>query len=79
MNLEQLKNRIILNINNGEKLGILGNCDLQIDEKQGKIEAVLIPQGKTRTFFSGEVQYLKIPWDSIVKIGMDTIMVDIEK
>ncbi|WP_290772805.1 YlmC/YmxH family sporulation protein [Anaerofustis sp.] len=79
MNLSQLKDRIIVNINNGEKLGILGNCDLQIDEKEGKIEAVLIPQGKARTFFSGEIQYLTIPWESIVKIGMDTIMIDIKK
>ena len=79
MHLEELKNRIIVNINNGEKLGVLGNCDLKIDEKQGKIEAVLIPQGKARKFFSGEIEYLTIPWDSIVKIGMDTIMVNLEK
>ena len=52
---------------------------MKIDEKEGKIEAVLIPQGKARTFFSGEIQYLTIPWESIVKIGMDTIMVDIKK
>ena len=78
MNLSGLKDRIIININNGEKLGILGNCDLKIDEKQGKIVAVLIPQGKVKTFFSGEIQYLTVPWENIVKIGMDTIMINLE-
>ena len=78
MKLSDLKDRIIVNINNGEKMGVLGNCDLKINEKEGKIEAVLIPQGKVRTFFSGEVQYRAIAWENIVKIGMDTIMVDIK-
>ena len=67
MHLEELKNRIIVNINNGEKLGVLGNCDLKIDEKQGKIEAVLIPQGKARKFFSIKLRiYLLLVGDIII-------------
>lgn len=76
MNLSDLKDRIIVNMNNGEKIGILGSCDLQIDEKKGTIIAVLVPKGKTRSFFSGEVEYMVIPWEKIVKIGMDTIMIN---
>lgn len=79
MKLSDLKDRIIVNINNGEKMGVLGNCDLKIDEKEGKIEAVLIPQGKVRAFFSGEMEYTTVAWENIVKIGMDTIMVDYKK
>ncbi len=77
MEMSSLKDRVIININNGEKLGILGYCDLKIDEKEGKIISLLIPKRKFKMFFPSDSDYIEIPWEAIVKIGMDTIMVNI--
>lgn len=77
MRLSSLKDRAIININNGERMGTLAYCDLSIDENDGKILALLVPKRKLKVLFSNESDHIEIPWDKIVKIGIDTIMVDI--
>ena len=79
MKLSDLKDRVIINVNNGEKLGILGRCDLKIDSKEGTIKAILIPQGGIKQFFSLGSDYINVPWENIVQIGMDTIMVKLKE
>ncbi|MFZ7132110.1 MAG: YlmC/YmxH family sporulation protein [Eubacteriales bacterium] len=78
MRFEELKEREIININTGEKLGIFGNCDLDIDLSSGKIISLIISENTSLfSFFSKHDEYLKIPWEKIVKIGKDTIMISL--
>lgn len=78
MRFEELKDREIININTGEKLGVFGNCDLDIDITSGKIISLIISESTSIfTFFSKQEESLKIPWDKIVKIGKDTIMISL--
>lgn len=76
MRLSELSGKEIVDVKKAERLGILGQTDLEIDEKTGKIEALLIPSLKWFGFKrqGGEV---RVPWKYIKKIGNDMIIIDI--
>ncbi|MPW25825.1 YlmC/YmxH family sporulation protein [Alkalibaculum sp. M08DMB] len=78
MKYGELKEREIINVNTGEKLGIFGNCDLDIDISNGQITSLLISENSSFfSFFSKQEEYVVIPWEKIVKIGKDTIMISL--
>ncbi len=77
MTFFSMKNKTIINITTGEKIGLLGSCDLKVDEKDGRIEAILMPKSKFASLFSQESDYIEIPWSKIKKIGVDTIIVEL--
>ena len=72
-----MKNKAIIDIKTGEKLGLLRNCDLKIDEKTGRIEALLMPRSKFAVLFSQEADYVEIPWANIKKLGVDAILIEL--
>ena len=76
MLLGAMKNKVIINVITGEKIGYLRNCDLQINESDGKIEEILMPKNKLVGLFSQEDDYISIRWEQIVKIGADAILID---
>ena len=43
MKLSELGEKEVVNLNNGERLGILSDSDLVIDEGSGKIISILVP------------------------------------
>ena len=80
MKFGELRDREIINVQTGEKLGTFGDCELDIDISTGQIESIIVTGGGG-SFFSflgkqGEESTV-IPWDKIVKIGKDTIMVSL--
>lgn len=78
MKFGELRDREIINVNTGEKLGTFGNCDLDIDLATGQIIALLISEGASFfSFFSKQEECVVIPWEKIVKVGKDTIMVSL--
>ncbi|WP_141431273.1 YlmC/YmxH family sporulation protein [Bacillus sp. 03113] len=63
----------IVNVANGKKLGNIG--DIEINIVTGKIEAIIINgAGKVLGFF-GREEDIVIPWNNILKIGEDVILV----
>jgi YlmC/YmxH family sporulation protein len=72
--VSDLRNRDVINIVDGKRLGTI--CDLDLDLENGRVTAIVVP-GTTRLFglFGGGRDYV-IPWEKIVKIGVDTILVD---
>jgi len=76
MLLGNLRNKMIINVITGEKIGYLRNCDLQICDTDGRIEAILMPKNKLVGLFTQEEDYIRINWAEIVKIGPDTILVN---
>ena len=72
-----MRNKMIINVSTGEKLGLLKHCDLKVNEETGKIEAILMPKGRMTSFLVQESEYIEIPWENIVKLGTDTILVSI--
>lgn len=75
MRYKEISGKEIVNIRTGTRLGILGQSDLQIDEKTGKIESFLIP---SYTWFGMKRKNdaMLIPWDVVKKIGDDFILID---
>ena len=46
MNLSEIAGKEIVNLVTGERLGVVGECDLILDEVSGEILALLIPERK---------------------------------
>lgn len=46
MNLSEIAGKEIVNLVTGERLGVIGECDLILDETTGDILALLIPKEK---------------------------------
>ncbi|GAB3067027.1 YlmC/YmxH family sporulation protein [Virgibacillus ainsalahensis] len=77
MRYKDISGKEIVNINQGTRLGILGQTDLEINEKTGQIESFVIPNYKWFGL-KKEGEEKKIHWKSIRKIGDDMIMVELE-
>jgi len=67
--------RDVVNVVDGRRLGMIKDFDLDVEV--GRIRSVLLPgSGKILGFF-GRNDDLEIPWDNIIKIGVDVILVDL--
>ncbi|EJQ14423.1 YlmC/YmxH family sporulation protein [Bacillus cereus BAG3X2-1] len=66
----------VVNISDGKRLGNIGDIDFDIDT--GKIRAVIISkQTRMLGLFGKEVEFV-IPWEKIMKIGEDVILVRVD-
>lgn len=72
--ISELREREVINVNDGRRLGAIR--DLELDLEKGRIKAIIVPaSGRILGKFARSREYL-IPWEKIVKIGIDTILVD---
>ena len=68
------KQKEVININEGKILGFV--VDVQADFENGEIHSIIVAKsGKIFTNVMGKTN-LTIPWNKIVKIGEDVILVD---
>ncbi|ADG06545.1 YlmC/YmxH family sporulation protein [Kyrpidia tusciae] len=75
MKASELQAKDVVNIRDGARLGMVG--DLEIDLEQGVVRAIVVP-GTSRWFgLWRNGQEHVIPWDQIVKIGTDVILVEL--
>jgi len=71
-----LRAREVINIIDGRRLGFIGDLDIDLDA--GRVRAIVVPgQAKLLGLF-GRDNDVYIPWEKIVKIGADVILVDIQ-
>ncbi|MBM7557917.1 YlmC/YmxH family sporulation protein [Halanaerobacter jeridensis] len=77
MNLRQLQGKEIINLATGEKLGLIAEVELTFEQETGNLNSLLIPVEKGIFDFLGEEHFLEIPWDSIVKIGAEVIVINL--
>ena len=76
LRISDLRAREVINVIDGRRLGYIG--DLDIDLESGRVRAIVVPgQGKLLGLF-GRDNDVYVPWDKIVKIGEDVILVDIQ-
>jgi len=75
LRLSELSGKEIVDVKKAERLGILGQTDLEINEQTGQIQALIIPTGKWYQLrkSGGEI---RVPWKYIKKIGTDMIIID---
>jgi YlmC/YmxH family sporulation protein len=73
--ISELKMRDVVNVVDGRRLG--GIKDIDIDLELGKVKALILPgQGRLFGILSRNEDVI-IPWDKIIKIGVDVILVEL--
>lgn len=74
--ISDLRMREVINIGDGRRLGPIKDIDINLEE--GKISAIILPgQGARLMGFFGREDEIVVPWDRIVRIGVDVILVDL--
>lgn len=78
MKISDFQAKDVINIVDGKKLGNVS--DIELDLRQGKIDAIVVPQVQ-RLFglFGSAGSEIVIPWRNIVKIGQDVVLVRLEE
>lgn len=77
MRICELKEKEVINICDGEKLGNV--CDIEFEEKTGKIIALIIPGPCKILGIIGRDQEYIIPYECVQRIGADVVLVEIER
>lgn len=74
MKIGDLQYKEVINISTGQRLGYVS--DLEFDMNSGKVQSFIVP-GPRRFMglFPGEMDYI-FPWESIVRMGDDTILIN---
>jgi len=75
--VSDLRSREIINTVDGRRLGMIKDIDIDLEE--GRITAIILPAGAGGRFLGliGKEEEIIVPWDKIVKIGMDVILVEV--
>ena len=74
MKLSELITKDVINEQDGLKLGKV--YDLEIDEASGKVFLIRVKDGLRILSFLKNSNNIEIPWNKIVKIGNDVVIVD---
>lgn len=71
--ISELQVKEIISVENGEKLGYM--TDLEIDVDRGRLLSIVIGGKGKMMGILGKDEEIVIPWNSILKIGADVILV----
>ena len=74
MRLSEVGDKEIIDLKTGSRHGQLWDAEMLFDRESGKIKSILVPNIHSKLNFRGNVDYLQLPWNSIVKIGNDIII-----
>ena len=72
--VSELRERDVVNVNDGRRLGLIK--DLELDLEKGAIKAIIVSAAGGVWGKLSRAKDYYIPWEKIVKIGVDTILVD---
>ncbi|CCQ92910.1 Sporulation protein, YlmC/YmxH family [[Clostridium] ultunense Esp] len=75
--ISDFQSKDVINITNGKRLGRIS--DLELDLTQGRVKALVIPGSGRLLGFLSSGSDIVIPWNQIVKIGVDVILVRVEE
>ncbi len=78
MRLSELSGKEIIGLDNGERMGVVGDSDLEINPATGEILSIIMPGGSLFGFGKRK-EDIVIPWNSIVKIGPDMMIIQLNK
>ena len=71
----ELRYKEVIDVHSGFRLGYA--CDLEFDDREGRVVSLVTP-GRPRFFglLGREDDYI-LPWDCILRVGTDIILVEI--
>lgn len=74
MRFSDLAGKELIDVLNGERLGMLGQADLMIDIRTGTLEAIILPVRSS--WFKKADMAIEVPWRYIRKIGPEMVLVE---
>ncbi|AJD91049.1 hypothetical protein JMA_17320 [Jeotgalibacillus malaysiensis] len=74
MRMSELYRKEMIDIDQAEKMGILGNADIEFNDETSEIIHILVPTGKISPFKSNRAEYA-IPWKSVHAVGKELILI----
>ncbi len=78
MTLSDIEEKDVINVVTGERIGYVSS--LKIDTNSGQIIAITVqPSMRFISFFSKEEESVVVPWNQILKIGEDVIIVNVNQ
>lgn len=77
MRLSELGGKEIVDMNRAERLGVLGQTDLEFNDS-GQITALIIPSVKWFGLMK-KGNELRVPWSQIKKVGTDMLIIDFQE
>lgn len=75
LKVSDLRMREIVNVVDGRRLGLIRDIDIDLDN--GRISALVLAGASRMMGFFGRDEEVVIPWEKIVKIGVDVILVEV--
>ncbi|HBS60267.1 MAG TPA: YlmC/YmxH family sporulation protein [Firmicutes bacterium] len=78
MRISELRGKEVINLTDGARLGIIGECDLVFDPQSGKIMSILLPNKGGMLMIFGEGKPLNIPWHTLKRIGDEVLIVELD-
>lgn len=76
MKFSELAGKEIINTFDGSRLGLLGDSDLVVNPRTGKILSLVIVKRGFFGMIKGENE-ITLSWQSVKKIGQDMIIIDV--
>lgn len=73
--ISDLRARDVVNILDGKKLGNI--IDIDLDLNNGRVLALILPGKQKGLSFLFKREEISVPWDKIVRIGRDVILVEV--
>jgi YlmC/YmxH family sporulation protein len=78
MRLSELCGKEVINLSDGARLGIIGECDLTFEVQSGKISSILLPNRGGIFSIFGEGKPLNVPWITLKRIGDEVMIVELD-
>ncbi|GAA0365819.1 YlmC/YmxH family sporulation protein [Bacillus horti] len=78
MRLSELSGKELIDLNNGERLGLVGQADLTIHEHTGSIESMILPSSSFLSI-GKKREEIVIPWRAIRKVGPEMIIIELRE
>lgn len=76
LRISDIRDKEVINLYNGQRMGFIS--DFEVDLDKGSLVGIILPgEGKVMSFFS-KANDIIIHWNKIVKIGNDTILVNLK-
>ncbi len=75
LKVSDLRMREIVNVIDGRRMGLIKDIDIDLDN--GRISALILAGSSRVLGFFGRDEEIVVPWEKIVKIGVDVILVEV--
>lgn len=77
MRISEMAGKEVINLGDGARLGVIGECELAFDSRTGAISGIILPKRRNVFNIFGETQVSTIPWKAIKRIGDEVVIVDL--